>query len=167
MIEQVQPDRITYRDPPARFEAGTPNIAGAVALTAALDFLEGVGWPNLARHERELSRQFLDLAHDRLGDSMTIYGPPGTEGREAVFSFTLRGIHAHDIGSLLDASGIAVRAGQHCAQILMQRFGVPAMVRASLYLYNTPSEIERLFDALVRIRDRFDSVPAARARVAR
>ncbi len=163
MIRRVGRDQITYRDPPARFEAGTPNISGAVALTTALDFLEGVGWTDLAHHERELARQFLDLARDRLGRSMTLYGPPGTEGREGVFSFTLRGIHAHDIATLLDADGIAVRAGQHCAQILMDRFGVPAMVRASPYLYNTSSEIDRLFDTLVRIRDKFDPGPASAA----
>ncbi|MGI0068214.1 MAG: aminotransferase class V-fold PLP-dependent enzyme [Thermoplasmata archaeon] len=169
MIERVQRDRITYRDPPARFEAGTPNISGAIALTAALDFLEGVGWSDLADHERKLARQFIDLAHDRLGKSMMIHGPSGIEGRIGVFSFTLKGVHAHDIGSLLDAEGIAVRAGQHCAQILMERFGVPAMVRASPYLYNIPSEIERLFDTLVRIRAKFSPtpVPAAGARAAR
>ncbi len=167
MIERVERDRISYRDPPARFEAGTPNIAGAVGLSVALDFLEGIGWSDLAAHERDLAHQFLDLAHDRLGESMKVYGPQRVEGRESVFSFTLHGIHAHDIGSLLDADGIAVRAGQHCAQILMEKFGVPAMVRASPYLYNTSSEIERLFDTLLRIRARFRpsgvSAPAAGA----
>ena len=155
MIESVTRDRITYREPPGRFEAGTPNIAGAVGLHAALDFLEPIGWASLAEHDRSLSRLFLDLAHDHLGESLTVYGPRDVRERLAVLSFAMRGIHPHDIGSLLDAEGIAVRAGQHCAQIVMERFGVPAMVRASPYLYNTPEEVRALVDILVRIRDRF------------
>lgn len=150
MIESVARDRITYREPPAKFEAGTPNIAGAVGLKAALDFLEGVGWESLARHERALNELLFEQAHDRLGDRMTIYGPRALEEREAVVSFSIRGAHPHDIATLLDAEGVAVRAGQHCSQILMERFGVPAMTRASPYLYNTASDIERFLDALER-----------------
>ncbi|MEM0129686.1 MAG: SufS family cysteine desulfurase [Thermoplasmata archaeon] len=155
MIEEVSTDRITYREPPARFEAGTPNIAGAVGLAAAADFLEAIGWAALSERDRALRHLFFDLVRDRLPEDLTVYGPGDEPDRLAVLSFTLRGIHAHDIASLLDAEGIAIRAGQHCSQILMRRFGVPAMARASPYLYNTEPEIEALVDTLVRIRDRF------------
>jgi cysteine desulfurase/selenocysteine lyase len=150
MIESVARDRITYREPPAKFEAGTPNIAGAVGLKVALDFLEGVGWERMVQHERALTQLFFEEADARLGDRMTIYGPKELDDRQAVISFSLRGAHPHDIATLLDAEGIAVRAGQHCSQILMARFGVPAMTRVSPYIYNTESEIERFFDALDR-----------------
>lgn len=151
MIESVARDRITYREPPAKFEAGTPNIAGAVALGVALDFLESVGWEKLARHERRLTARFFEQAAERFSDRMTIYGPPELEDREAVIAFSLRGAHPHDIASLLDAEGVAVRAGQHCSQILMERFGVPAMTRASPYLYNSLGEIDRFFEVLERV----------------
>ncbi len=148
MIQSVARDRITYREPPAKFEAGTPNIAGAVGLKVALDFLESVGWERMARHERELTELFFEEANDRLGERITIYGPRDLTDREAVISFSIKGAHPHDIATLVDAEGIAVRAGQHCAQILMERFGVPAMTRVSPYIYNSERDIERFFDAL-------------------
>ena len=151
MIESVARDRITYRDPPARFEAGTPNIAGAVGLRAALDFLDGIGWERLAEHDRALTSRFLERAAAREDGKMTIYGPKELADREAVLSFSIRGAHPHDIATLLDAEGVAVRAGQHCTQILMDRFGVPAMTRASPYFYNTPEDIDRFFEVLDRV----------------
>ena len=151
MIESVARDRITYRDPPARFEAGTPNIAGAVGLRAALDFLDGIGWERLAEHDRALTSRFLERAAAREDGKMTIYGPKGHADREAVLTFSIRGAHPHDIATLLDAEGVAVRAGQHCTQILMDRFGVPAMTRASPYFYNTPEDIDRFFEVLDRV----------------
>jgi cysteine desulfurase / selenocysteine lyase len=149
MIRDVHMDRISYRESPARFEAGTPNVGGAIALAAALDYLENVGWEDLRQHELRLQRKTLSLASERFGDKMRIFGPSNPAEREAVVSFTLQGAHPHDIASLLDARGICVRAGHHCAQPLMERFGVPAMTRASPYLYNTEEEIAQMFDGLV------------------
>ena len=150
MIEHVTRNEITYREPPAKFEAGTPNIAGAVALRTALDFVERVGWESMAQHDHGLTARFFEEAVARQGDRMTIYGPRELTDREAVIAFSVRGAHPHDLATLLDAQGVAVRAGQHCTQMLMERFGVPAMTRASPYFYNTLEDIDRFFDALDR-----------------
>ena len=148
MIRDVHLDRISYRETPAKFEAGTQNVGGAVALAVALDYLEGIGWDDLHAHEQKLQRLALSLAQERFGTKMRIFGPHDPAAREAVVSFTLQGAHPHDIASLLDTRGICVRAGHHCAQPLMERFGVPAMTRASPYLYNTEEEVRQLFDGL-------------------
>jgi len=151
MIREVHQDRVSYAGAPARFEAGTPNVGGAVGLAAALDYLEGVGWEEIRAHEQHLLERAVTLARERLGDDLTIFGPEATADREAVLSFRLRGVHPHDIASLLDARGICVRAGHHCAQPLMDRLGVPALTRASPYLYNTEEEVDRLFEGLSEI----------------
>jgi cysteine desulfurase / selenocysteine lyase len=163
MIREVHLDRVSFRESPAKFEAGTPNAGGAVALAAALDYLEGVGWEELRRYERRLQERTLRLAHDRLGDAITIYGPPDPRDREAVISFRLAGVHPHDIASLLDARGVCVRAGHHCAQPLMERLGVPALTRASPYLYNTAEEIDQFVDGLEEVVKMFrGGAPAPR-----
>ncbi len=151
MIRDVHLDRVNYCEVPAKFEAGTPNVGGAIALAAALDYLEGVGWSEIAAHERRLQEHALRLAAERLPGRLSVVGPPTAGDREAVLAFTLAGAHPHDIASLLDADGICVRAGHHCAQPLMERLGVPALTRASPYLYNTTAEIDRLFDGLERV----------------
>ena len=151
MIRDVHLDRISYREPPARFEAGTQNVGGAVALSTALDYLEGVGWEDLHTHEQRLQRLAFTLAEERFGARLKIYGPHDPAAREAVLSFSLQGAHPHDIASLLDARGICVRAGHHCAQPLMERFRVPALTRASPYLYNTEDEVRQLFDGLEEV----------------
>ncbi len=148
MIREVHLDRISFRESPAKFEAGTPNAGGAVGLATALDYLESIGWEELASHERRLQETAFRLARERLGDQITIYGPSDLNEREAVLSFRLKGVHPHDVASLLDARGVCVRAGHHCAQPLMDRLGVPALTRASPYLYNTEAELETLFDGL-------------------
>ncbi len=148
MIRDVHLDRISYRETPAKFEAGTPNVGGAIALSAALDYLEGVGWEELHDHERGLQRKALSLAAERFGEKMKVYGPKDPMDREAVFSFSLEGAHPHDIASILDARGICVRAGHHCAQPLMERFGLSALTRASPYLYNSEDEVVQMFDGL-------------------
>lgn len=148
MIRDVHMDRISYRESPARFEAGTPNVGGAIALAAALDYLEGLGWDDLRRHELRLQRKTLTLAEEKFGDRMRVFGPQNPVDREAVVSFSLQGAHPHDIASLLDSRGVCVRAGHHCAQPLMERFGVPALTRASPFLYNTEGEIDQMFDGL-------------------
>ena len=151
MIREVHQDRVTYRDPPGQFEAGTPNVGGAIALGAALDYLEGVGWPELAAHEQALAERAVRGARDRFGSKVRFYGPPLGPNREAVLSFSLEGVHPHDVASILDAEGVAIRSGHHCAQPLMERLGVPALSRASPYLYNTAEEIDAFLDAIGKV----------------
>jgi cysteine desulfurase/selenocysteine lyase len=151
MIQEVTKDRITYNTPPHRFEAGTPPIAQAVGLGAALDYLEGVGRLQIAAHEADLTA----YAHERLGaiNSLRIIGT--APGKGPILSFTMEGAHAHDIATLIDRSGVAVRAGTHCAMPLLQRFGVTSTCRASFALYNTRAEIDVLADALTRAHKMF------------
>jgi cysteine desulfurase/selenocysteine lyase len=146
MIATVTQECSTYAEVPHKFEAGTPNAAGAVGLTAACDYLDAIGHDALWAHEQELTRYGLEKLSAVEG--LTLFGPRNPEERTAVFSFALEGVHPHDIATILDAEGIAVRAGHHCAHPLMQRLGVPATARASLYLYNTTEEIDRLVAAL-------------------
>ena len=162
MIRDVHLDRISYRESPARFEAGTPNVGGAIALAAALDYLEGVGWDDLRAYETRMQKVALSLAEERFGKAMTVFGPKDPAQREAVFSFSLQGVHPHDVASLLDERGICVRAGHHCAQPLMERFGVPAMTRASPYLYNAEEDLTKLFDRLEEISAIFAGAPPPR-----
>jgi len=155
MIREVHQQSVSYADPPARFEAGTPNVAGAVGLDAALSYLERLGWESIAAHERALYQRARRELAEQLGESIHIFGPDDAEHRLGLLSFALDGVHPHDIASLLDADGIAVRAGHHCAQPLMERLRVPALARASPYVYTTPEEIHALVEALVRIRTLF------------
>jgi cysteine desulfurase/selenocysteine lyase len=163
MIRDVHTDRITYRESPARFEAGTPNVGGAIALSTALDYLEHVGWEELQDHEHRLQQKAMVLASEKFGERMKVFGPQSPSEREAVFSFSLKGVHPHDVASLLDARGICVRAGHHCAQPLMERFGVPALTRASPYLYNTEEEIGEMFEGLEKISSLFEGAGKAAA----
>ncbi|MCI4348526.1 MAG: SufS family cysteine desulfurase [Thermoplasmata archaeon] len=155
MIRSVHTDRVEYADPPARFEAGTPNVAGACALSVALDYLERVGWDDMAAHEHQLLERAVRLANERFEGTVRIYGPPLSEGHEAVLSFSVNGVHPHDVATILDQEGLAIRSGHHCAQPLMERLKVPALSRASVYLYNTTEEIDRLFGALEKVNTVF------------
>ena len=141
MINVVKYDSSTYADVPARFEAGTPAIAEAVGLGAAVDYLEALGMVRIHASELELAR----VALQKLGavKNLVIYGP-GIDHRTGVISLTVGDIHAHDLASILDREGICVRAGHHCNQPLMEKLGVPATTRASFYIYNTPAEIDAL-----------------------
>ena len=151
MIVQVAFDRSTFREPPARFEAGTPDIAGAVGLAAALDWLEGVGREAAAAHEDDL----LAAATERVTAIPGVRIVGTAPEKAAVLSFTLDGVHPHDLGTVLDSEGVAVRAGHHCAQPVMRRFGVPATCRASFALYNTHDEVARLAAGIERARRLF------------
>jgi cysteine desulfurase/selenocysteine lyase len=153
MIDYVGPDVSTYAEVPHKFEAGTPDVAGTVGLAAAADFLNGLGHDALWEHEQELVRYGLDRLQQVEG--LRLFGPRDPAARTAVFSFTLGGIHPHDVATVLDSVGVAVRAGHHCAQPLMRRLGVPATTRASLYLYNTTEEIDRLIEGLGNARQVF------------
>ncbi|MEO5374703.1 MAG: cysteine desulfurase [Alphaproteobacteria bacterium] len=151
MIASVTFEKSTWAAPPARFEAGTPAIAQAVGLGAAIDYVESIGLDRIGAHERDL----LQYATQRLSavEGLRIIGT--TPGKASVISFVLAGVHPHDIATILDRSGVAVRAGHHCAQPLMQRFGVPATARASFALYNTRAEVDALGQALDTVREIF------------
>jgi len=144
MIESVSFEKTTYAGIPARFEAGTPNIAGAVGLAAAIDYVQAVGLERIAAHEQQLLAYATDLLRDVPG--LSIIGN-ATE-KAGVISFVMDGVHAHDIATILDREGVAVRAGHHCAQPVMQRYGVAATVRASFGLYNTREEVDALANGL-------------------
>ena len=148
MIESVHTDRITYGKPPHKFEAGTPAIVQAIGLGAALDYMLRIGRDNIARHEHELK----DYAHGRLGQLnwLKIHGQAKDKG--AIVSFSMDGVHPHDISTYIDRMGVAVRAGHHCAQPLMDRLGVTATCRASLAMYNTKAEVDALAEALIKAR---------------
>ena len=148
MIESVSFEKTTFADPPTRFEAGTPNIAGAIGLEAAIDYVNEVGPERIDQYEQSL----LAYATEKLTEveGMRIFGT--SDDKVAVISFELDGVHPHDTGTILDLEGVAVRAGHHCAQPLMSRFGVPAMARASLAFYNTREEVDVLAGALASVR---------------
>jgi cysteine desulfurase / selenocysteine lyase len=149
MIKEVWIDHARWNDLPWRFEPGTPPIAEAVGFTAALEYLEKLGMERVAEHEATLTRQAMEVLAAIPG--VTVYGPPIGEARGAVVAFSVRGLHPHDVAALLDAEGIAVRAGHHCAQPLMRRLGVVGTARASFSVFNTPEEIEALAAAVAKL----------------
>ena len=152
MIQAVSFEGTTFAPVPARFEAGTPPIAPAIALGAAIDYLNALGIDAVERHEHELAR----YAYERLQeiDGLKILGP-SPEHRAGLVSFTVKQPHPHDVAQLLDQQGIAVRAGHHCTQPLHDRLGITASTRASFYLYNTPAEVDLLVDTVRQIQARF------------
>jgi cysteine desulfurase/selenocysteine lyase len=151
MIEHVAVDRITYGMAPHKFEAGTPPIVEAIGLGAALNYMMQVGRERIAHHEAELR----DYAQAQLAELpwLKMYGT--APGKGAIVSFTIDGLHPHDISTIVDRSGVAVRAGHHCAQPLMERLGVSAVCRASFAMYNTKQEVDALVDALKRAHELF------------
>ncbi len=146
MIKEVWIDRAQWNDLPWRFEPGTPPIAEAVGLTAAIEYLDKLGMDRVAEHEQALTRRALQA----LGaiDRVRVFGPPPADERGAVVAFSVEGLHPHDVAALLDAEGIAVRAGHHCAQPLMRALGVVGTSRASFCVYNSPDEVDLLAGAL-------------------
>ena len=151
MIRSVTFEKTIYEDPPHRFEAGTPNIAGAIGLGAAIDYVNSIGPVEAAAYEREL----LDYATRALSTVAGLRLIGTAPDRAAVLSFVLEGIHPHDVGTILDTDGIVVRTGQHCAQPAMDRFGVPATTRASLAFYNTRAEVDALVEGIFRVKEIF------------
>ncbi len=151
MIQEVTRDNVTYNAPPHRFEAGTPPIVQAIGLGAALDYVEGIGRARIRAHEESL----LAYAHERLGaiNSLRIFG--SAPGKGPIVAFNMQGAHAHDVATIIDRSGVAVRAGTHCAMPLLQRFGVTSTCRASFALYNTRAEVDALAEALIRAQRLF------------
>src|SRR5690606_10299959 len=151
MIEHVSVDNVTYGPPPHRFEAGTPPIVQAIGLGAALNYMMQIGREKIAAHEAQLGA----YAHERLSQLnwLKIHGT--APGKGAIVSFSIDGLHPHDISTIIDRSGIAVRAGHHCAQPLMDRLGVPATCRASFAMYNTFAEVDALAEALTKAHEFF------------
>jgi len=154
MIRKVTKELITWADLPAKFEGGTPAIGEAVGFGAAVRWIDDLGLPAIHAAEAELTSYALERIAEVQG--LTLFGPAAGDERGGIISFGIEGVHAHDISEILDRHGVAVRAGHHCAQVLMQRLGVPATTRASLAVYNTQGEIDRLVDGLQDARRVFE-----------
>jgi cysteine desulfurase / selenocysteine lyase len=151
MIRSVTFEKTQYNTLPYKFEAGTPDVAGAIGLGAAIKYLNSVGIENVAAHEHEL----LEYATQALSKFSGIRIIGNANKKAAVLSFVMEGVHPHDIGTILDQEGIAVRTGHHCAQPIMQRFGIPATVRASFALYNTKAEVDALVAGIEKVGEVF------------
>jgi cysteine desulfurase/selenocysteine lyase len=151
MIASVTFEKTTYNTLPYKFEAGTPNVAGVVGLGAAVDYIRGIGIPAIAAHERDL----LDYATRKLASIPGIRIIGTARHKAGVVSFALDGVHPHDIGTILDREGVAIRTGHHCTQPVMDFFGVPATSRASFGLYNTREEIDALAAAVDKVKEVF------------
>jgi len=151
MIRSVTFEKTTYADLPNKFEAGTPHIAGAVGLGAAVDYVTGVGFDKIARHEKDL----LEYGTDALLEIPGLRLIGTASNKASILAFVLKGAHPHDIGSIVDIEGVSIRTGHHCTQPVMDRFGVPATARASVAMYNTRQEIDQLVHALHRVRETF------------
>jgi len=156
MIDFVGLYESTWKELPWKFEGGTPIIAGAIGLGAAIDFLEEIGLDNIERHEHHLAAYAMEKMSTIEG--MTIYGPKDSAKRAGVITFNLDDVHPHDVATVLDADGIAVRAGHHCAQPLMKWLDVSATARASFYLYNTEEDIDKLVSSLIKTKEYFSNV---------
>lgn len=154
MIEFVREDSATWKELPWKFEAGTPNIAGAIALGAALDYLTELGMANIEKHERELIVYVLPKLREIEG--LTIYGPEDLSIRTGVIAFNLDGLHPHDVATALDYEGVAVRAGHHCAQPLINYLDTSATARASFYFYNTKADCDKLVEAILKTKEFFN-----------
>jgi cysteine desulfurase / selenocysteine lyase len=153
MIEIVDDDRSTWNVLPHKFEAGTPSVADAIGLAAACDYLDALGMDRVREHERAL----IDAALARLAviDGVRVYGPPSLDDRSGAVSFTLDGVHPHDLATILDGEGVCIRAGHHCAQPLMRRLAVPATARASFYVYSSVDDVEALGCGIEKARAMF------------
>jgi cysteine desulfurase / selenocysteine lyase len=150
MIRKVSKELITWADLPAKFEGGTPAIGEAIAFGEAVRWLDELGLPGVHAAEVELTSYALERIAEVPG--LTVFGPPAGDDRGGIVSFALDGVHAHDVSEILDRHGVAVRAGHHCAQVLMQQLGVPATTRASFAVYNTRDEVDRLIEGLLDTR---------------
>jgi cysteine desulfurase/selenocysteine lyase len=153
MIKEVHKQNTSFNDLPYKFEAGTPNIADVIGFGAAIDYLNDLGFENIREHEMQITEYTLERMNEIQG--ITIYGPPIVNERGAVISFNLGDIHPHDLATILNDFGIAMRSGHHCAQVLMERLDVSATSRVSFYIYNSKDEVNILIDALQSARRLF------------
>ena len=154
MIEYVYEQKTTFAEVPTKFEAGTQNVEGAVGLKAAIDYLNTVGMENVEKIEKELS-EYLDSEFRKL-DFITVYGPKDLSKHSGVFSFNVNGVHPHDVATVLDTENVCIRSGNHCAQPLLRHMGIDSTCRASLYIYNTKEDIDRLIRALYKVKKVFE-----------
>ncbi|MBJ8325788.1 aminotransferase class V-fold PLP-dependent enzyme [Streptococcus pacificus] len=154
MIDFVYEQSATWKELPWKLEAGTPNISGAISLGVAIDYLEEIGMEGIHQHEQELISYILPKLQEIPG--VTVYGPKSVEDRSSVVAFNIEGLHPHDVATALDYEGVAVRAGHHCAQPLLNYLGVSSTVRASFYLYNTKEDCDRLIDAIMKTKEYFN-----------
>ena len=155
MILEVWADRATWNEIPYKFEAGTMNIAQAIGMGAAIEYLEGLGMEAVRAHEVELTGYALRTLTTRFGPDITIYGPSEPAERGGVISFAYKDIHPHDLAELCDRERVCIRAGHHCAQPLMRRLGLTATSRASFAIHTTTEDVDRLVDGLERVRSVF------------
>jgi cysteine desulfurase/selenocysteine lyase len=153
MIASVEFTQSTWNKVPHKFEAGTPDIAGAVGLHAAMDYLDAVGRDAIAAHDGALARQAWERLHEIPG--IRLLGPAGARG--GLVSFVLPGVHAHDVVTFADQKGVALRGGHHCTQPLLRKLGISAATRASFYLYNTPEEVDRMATVILQAAKFFGS----------
>lgn len=153
MIKRVSVEKTEWNDLPWRFEAGTPNIEGVIAFGVALEYLKKIGMELIQKHEEELGEYA--LTHLQSVSGMTLYGPRTMDHRLGVFSFNVKGVHAHDLATVLDEEGIAIRSGHHCANPLMLRLGISAAARASLYIYNTKEDVDALIKGIMKAKSIF------------
>jgi cysteine desulfurase / selenocysteine lyase len=155
MILEVWLDHATYNEIPHKFEAGTQPFAQAVGLGAAVDYLNDLGMEEVRKHEIEITAYALEQLSGIEG--LTIHGPKDPAKRGGVISFWMDDVHPHDLATIVDTEGVAVRAGHHCAQVLMRRLGVPATTRASFYVYNTNEDVDALVAAVATARERMST----------
>jgi cysteine desulfurase/selenocysteine lyase len=158
MITDVRLDGFDVAPVPNKFEAGTPPIAEAVGLGAAVDFLNSIGADAIHQHEQVLTRYAIERLTETLGDDITLHGPNATDladQKGGVLSFTLHDVHPHDISQVLDQNGVCIRAGHHCAKPLMRRLGEPATARASFYVYSGRDDVDQLVEGLVQAQKLF------------
>ena len=153
MIEYVYEQETTFAELPAKFEAGTQNVGGAVGLAAAIDYINYIGMYTIANIEKELTQYLFDELSKL--EFVTIYGPRNLEHKAGVISFNINGVHPHDVASVLDSIGVCVRSGNHCAQPLLRKMDIDSTVRASLYMYNTKEDIDKLIIGLNKTYDMF------------
>ena len=153
MIREVHKGWAKWNEVPYKFEAGTPNIEGAIGLGAAVDYLTALGMDNVRLHEREITELALKRIHEEKG--VTTYGPEDMRVRGGVISFNVGEVHAHDVASIFDVEGVAIRSGHHCAQPLMERLNLPGTSRASFYVYNAPADVDRLIAAVRKVKEVF------------
>jgi cysteine desulfurase/selenocysteine lyase len=153
MISKVSLDETTWNEVPAKFEAGTPNIADVIAFGAAIDYLTDLGMQNVREHEKEITRYALRRL--RQLESLSIYGPEDIDVHGGVISFNYPGVHAHDVGTIVDRRGVAIRSGHGCNQPLMRSLDIAGVARASFYVYNTAEEVDVFIDALGDVGERF------------
>jgi cysteine desulfurase/selenocysteine lyase len=153
MIREVHKFETTYNDLPYKFEAGTPNVADVICFSAAIDYLTKIGMDNVRKHEIELTEYALSQMQNDywLGKGLVIYGPSDTEKQGGVISFNFKDVHPHDVATIVDKNGVAIRSGHHCAQVLMEKLDVAATNRVSFYIYTTKQEIDALIDSLAQV----------------